>query len=254
MTIDTMKYWNALRGVSQNGGMVSVDAAGVCISLAVREVDDVYREALATADKRIDAMTEELENLQTDTEREVAGLRRQIAERDDMITAGRAENRQLLERISELTARLGSVNDAAIATYRVANENLAARARELTAQLEAANSRPVTLVAHNGTGTPATAASDTPADIHWSDLPAEYHADITGLLAGKARWTDLPVATRRSIALYAIARLATDGVLTLAAFESSKPAFMPSGQAIAQMFGIRWSQVVENAVTHARVG
>jgi len=90
--------------------------------------------------------------------------------------------------------------------------------------------------------------------IDWQGLPAEYHDTIVGLVGWHLEWSKLPMAARRSIALYAIAWMAgEDGTLTMAQFESRKPGWMPSAGAIAQMFNHRWSEVMKSALAHARV-
>lgn len=163
--------------------------------------------------------------------------------------------RQHCEKIAMLTREINALQLDAEAECT----DLGARIAVLQGQLEAANSRPLTLVVSNGvdavslpsTNGNAMAHAAATNGIDWTDLPDEYRGYIDQLADGSLKWSGLPNPAKRSIALYVIDDLAVDGGLTLAYFEKYKPEFMPTGGAISQMFGIRWIEVVENAVKHA---
>jgi hypothetical protein len=87
--------------------------------------------------------------------------------------------------------------------------------------------------------------------IDFSGLPDDYIGTTHDLLDGKLQWSAISIQARRSIALHVISQLADGGSLTMAAFDSNRLPFMPTAAAMVQMFGIRWSGIVENAVSHA---
>lgn len=94
---------------------------------------------------------------------------------------------------------------------------------------------------------------DPPATrvIDWNGLPDEHASYIIPLLNGTAKWSELATSARRSITIHALTQLAHFGRLTIAEYSDNKPLFMPSASALAQIFGIRWSELVANAVNHA---
>ena len=140
--IDTNKYLNALRGVSQCGGLVAIDAAVVCIDLAVGDQDtattNYYRAELGRLQ---DATETEIRALRTDAvdsanilRDQIAGLHRDNANLADTITNGKAENARQYDELCTLrekTHELDAVIDAKNATINA-----------LFAQLEAANASP----------------------------------------------------------------------------------------------------------------
>lgn len=243
--IDLTDYTCALVFAANGDCMIHVDAAKACLSLAVRQA---LRQQAPAADADCVTLRARVDELM----REHETSRLQIGNLNAHLSAER-------QRLLDLSAQWQFANDA----HR-------ARIAELTAQLHAANNRPEALEAMQ------TPELDELADgdryharlvarqdaydkagtrvIDWNGLPSEYQGDLYRLVDGTVKWSEMPIPARRSIALYAIGQLANDdnlGSLTMAEYAENKPLFMPSASAIAQMFGIRWTQVVENAAAHS---
>lgn len=106
----------------------------------------------------------------------------------------------------------------------------------------------------NGNGATSAASTPTPNGtsvtqinaISWHGLPHDLQAQITRLEDGETTWRQLPATDRRAIVLYALPKLG-DANLTMGTFDFHRPAWMPTPQAIAQMFGLRWTELVNQA-------
>lgn len=97
------------------------------------------------------------------------------------------------------------------------------------------------------TETPAPAAAALPPTrVNWLGLPRELQAQILKLDAGDVTWRSLANTDRRAIALYAIPRVGS-AAMTMAEWLECKPAWMPTASGLAQMFGLRWSELVAQA-------
>lgn len=264
MTIDTMKYWNAMRGISRDGDRVSVDAAGVCVGLAVREQFEADLADIRHHAHQVATLTADLEKLQADTEAECTRLKEENAL---LVT----DNRQLVHLSEQKCAELRSdvterdaIIDRLHAQIAILERNLglseamigsqAAKITDLTDQLALPAPAPA---ATNGNGDARedltfvydNSPSSAPAAIDWAGLPDDYQDTVIRLANSEIKWTDISIPARRSIALCVISKMSTAGNLTMAEFDGNRPPYMPTASAISALFMQRWSTVVKNAVS-----
>lgn len=93
---------------------------------------------------------------------------------------------------------------------------------------------------------PTTAAQLPPTRVNWLGLPVDLQTRILQLDAGEITWRSLANTDRRAITLYAIPRVGGAG-MSMSEWLDSKPAWMPTASALAQMFGYRWTELVAQA-------
>lgn len=82
--------------------------------------------------------------------------------------------------------------------------------------------------------------------VNWLGLPLDLQSHIIKLDAGEITWRSLPATDRRAITLYTIPRVGSPSI-SMAEWLDSKPAWMPTASALAQMFGLRWTELVAQA-------
>lgn len=262
----------------------------VALNLAVEEMRALYASAESAVKLRMwldgataerDKLAIDIQRLQSDTEAEVAALRTTIAnlertlaatnevyhDREQMVTYQR-------DRITELTSQADALRvsvaeqDTEIQSQRGEINRLTAHCQDLTAQLGAALDREAagitvlqpTLPAHTASAVMLnppfgdTGSAPAPAaTVDWAGLPEEYRPLVDVLAIGKVKWAEITIPARRPIALCVISKMATDGALTMAEFDDSRPRYMPTASNMANLFMQRWSSIVKNAVTHATV-
>lgn len=90
------------------------------------------------------------------------------------------------------------------------------------------------------------AAQLPPTRVNWLGLPRDLQAQILRLDNGEVTWRSLPMHDRRGITLYAIPRVGS-ATMSMSEWLASKPAWMPTASALSQMFGMRWTELVEQA-------
>lgn len=93
---------------------------------------------------------------------------------------------------------------------------------------------------------PTTAAQLPPTRVNWLGLPVDLQTRILQMDAGEISWRSLANTDRRAITLYAIPRVGGAG-MSMSEWLDSKPAWMPTASALAQMFGLRWTELVAQA-------
>lgn len=93
---------------------------------------------------------------------------------------------------------------------------------------------------------PTTAAKLPPTRVNWLGLPVDLQTRILQLDAGDITWRSLANTDRRAITLYAIPRVGGAG-MSMSEWLDSKPTWMPTASALAQMFGLRWTELVAQA-------
>lgn len=94
---------------------------------------------------------------------------------------------------------------------------------------------------------PPTPATKLPAvRVNWLGLPVDLQSRILQLDGGEITWRSLANTDRRAITLYAIPRVGGAG-MSMSEWLESKPAWMPTASALAQMFGLRWTELVAQA-------
>lgn len=139
-----------------------------------------------------------------------------------------------------------------IARLEAENERLAAAKPVMVDSIDEVDYPPVVTIKGNGatsaisTPTPNGSAVTQTSGISWHGLPHDLQAQITRLEDGEVTWRNLPTTDRRAITLYVLPRLG-DTTLTMGAFDFHRPAWMPTPSALTQMFGLRWTEIVEQA-------
>lgn len=224
----------ALRGVTAAGGTWLDDgAARLSLWLALEELDSHHLSINPATNgnmARLQHMEERLLTL-LDTHGAdgeyagdpVAAVERMLEERNDVIMrmADAADGQQ---------ARMADLH-AEIARLRMAGA----------------------ITASNGNGSehpaeehPAPVATLPRTHINWSGLPAALQATVSNLQVGSATWRTLSQPDRRAITLYALPR-AGSPTMSLAEWQACRPAWMPTGSALASIFGLRWSELLAQA-------
>lgn len=139
-----------------------------------------------------------------------------------------------------------------IARLEAENERLVAAKPVMVDALDEVDYPPVATINGNGvtsaiSGPTANGTAVTQTNgISWHGLPHDLQAQITRLEDGEVTWRSLPATDRRAITLYVLPRLG-DLTLTMSAFDFHRPQWMPTPAAITQMFGLRWTELVEQA-------
>lgn len=96
------------------------------------------------------------------------------------------------------------------------------------------------------TAAEAPAAQLPPTRVNWLGLPRDLQAQILRLDNSEVTWRNLPMHDRRAITLYAIPRVGS-ATMSMSEWLASKPTWMPTASALSQMFGMRWTELVEQA-------
>lgn len=95
---------------------------------------------------------------------------------------------------------------------------------------------------------PVEPTQGSTANEFWDDFADDLKAIVDDLYTGQTTWRTLELTDKRAIALHVIRQLAgEDKALSMFEFESGKPSWMPTANAVSQMFMLRWSEVVQNA-------
>ncbi len=137
-----------------------------------------------------------------------------------------------------------------------------AQVAELEGALEAAHSRPVTLQvvaaatpipSINGHGNLAT-DSAKPANEQTARLlsaipegESELRKIVADLAVGATTWHRQPATTKRAIVLHLLPFI-NNGRNTMSQYDTERPNWMPTAQGITTLFGLRWTEVVDNTM------